>query len=118
MTNISEPSKPSTIEFRHHGGVEDIREAEAWVRLVVLFCQKIAATTTALILLPETSSPESELRALFDLVDCPGLEQFFTVERRLFANHRLQNEWQCRICRRKFGTSRALAQHGAACGHY
>ena len=30
-----------TCEFRHHGGVEEIKEAEAWVRLILQLCQKV-----------------------------------------------------------------------------
>jgi hypothetical protein len=116
LTNICNPSRPSTCEFRHHGGVEDLREAEAWVRLIVVFCRNAAQSTTSL-MLPEGAPPESELRALFDLVDEEGLEQFFVVERRLFCNHRLYNEWKCRVCHRKFGSTRSLSQHAAACGH-
>jgi hypothetical protein len=117
LTNICNPSRPSTCEFRHHGGVEDLREAEAWVRLMVVFCQNAAAQSTAMLVLPEGSTPKSELRALFDLVNDKGLEQFFVVERRLFSSHRLYNEWKCPVCHRKFGSTRALSQHAAACGH-
>jgi len=119
MTNIVKASRPSTCEFRHHGGVEDIREAEAWVRLIVLFCRNSASNKPLAnsCLLPENSSPRTELQALFNLVDCAGLEQFFTVERRLFANHRLHNRWQCGLCSRNFDPSRSLAQHTAASGH-
>ena len=117
MTNIIRPSRPSTCEFRHHGGVDDMREAEAWVRLVVLFCQQAAQGESTACLLPESSPPKVEIRALFDLVNCAGLEQFFTIERRLFADNRLNNHWDCGVCRRNFTTSRGLAQHTAACGH-
>jgi hypothetical protein len=60
--------------------------------------------------LPENSNSRTELQALFNLVDCAGLEQFFTVERRLFSNDRLRNRWQCCVCSRTFDTSRSLAQ--------
>lgn len=116
LTNICNPSRPSTCEFRHHGGVEDLREAEAWVRLIVSFCQGAARLSVPLIL-PEDAPPKSELRALFDIVNDEGLEQFFVVERRLFAVHRLCNEWKCQVCHRRFASSRALSQHAAACGH-
>jgi hypothetical protein len=116
LTNICNPSRPSTCEFRHHGGVEDLREAEAWVRLIVGFCLN-AAQSTASLVLPEGAPPKSELHALFELVVDEGLEQFFVVERRLFSDHRLYNEWRCRVCHRIFASTRALSQHAAACGH-
>lgn len=117
LTNIIKPTRPSTCEFRHHGGIEDLPEAEAWVRLILAFCQNSSGPQGATCLLPEDSSPKQELRALFDLVGCPGLEQFFVVERRLFAEHRFQNKWVCGVCRRAFGSSRSLSQHTAAVGH-
>ena len=118
LTNIVKPSRPSTCEFRHHGGVEDLPEAEAWVRLILAFCHNAPGPNGAACLLPEhTATPKAEVRALFDLVGCPGLEQFFVVERRLFAEHRFQNEWVCRVCRRRFNNSRSLSQHAAARGH-
>jgi len=117
LTNITKPSRPSTCEFRHHGGIEDLPEAEAWVRLILAFCQNASGPQGAACLLPEDSTPKQELRALFDLVGCAGLEQFFVVERRLFAEHRFRNEWVCGVCRRIFASSRSLSQHTAAVGH-
>jgi hypothetical protein len=117
MTNLTKPSRPSTIEFRQHGGVQDIQQAEAWVRLVLAFCSQAAIATKPKCLLPEGASPRDELRALFDLLDCPGLEQFYMVERRLFAQDRLRNEWKCRNCHRIFSNSRSLSQHCIAMGH-
>lgn len=119
LTNIVNRHRPSTCEFRHHGGVEDLQEAEAWVRFLLLFCQNAATNTTyKKCLLPESATPQDELRALFDLVGCVGLEQFFVVERRLFVeqHHHAQN-WTCRVCRRSFRNSRSLAQHVAALQH-
>jgi hypothetical protein len=119
LTNLVRPSRPSTIEFRHYGGVEDIQEAEAWVRLLLIFCQNVSTQQAAIgsCLLPEGSQPKAEIRALFQIIDCPGLEQFFTIEKRLYHEPRLGNHWQCRVCRRIFSNSRGLAQHCAACGH-
>lgn len=117
LTNITKTSRPSTVEFRHHGGVEDIQEAEAWVRLLLLFCHNAGQGVSQCCLLPETATPQDELRALFALVHCQGLEQYFVVERRLFDSNRLSNDWQCRVCRRTFRTSRSLAQHAAASRH-
>jgi hypothetical protein len=116
MTNLVHERRPSTCEFRNHGGVSDLLEAEAWVRLVVLFCQEATLSRDSM-LLSETSSPKAELCALFDLVNCSGLEQFFALERRLFDDDRLTNIWDCEICLRNFTTSRSLAQHMTASRH-
>jgi hypothetical protein len=117
LTNLTKPSRPSTVEFRQHAGVQDIQQAEAWVRLVLVFCIQAAVATKPKCLLPEGASPRDELRALFELLDCPGLEQFYMVERRLYAQDRLQNKWNCRTCHRSFSNSRSLSQHRAAVGH-
>ena len=121
MTNLVHADRPSTCEFRHYGGVANLLEAEAWVRLIVLFCQEAALNGDAVCLLPESSSAKMELCELFHLVDCPGLEQFFTLERRLFDDNDgsllLTNLWDCKVCRRTFATSRALAQHMTASSH-
>lgn len=117
LTNITKQNRPSTIEFRQHGGVQDLQEAEAWVRLTLLFCQNSALGGLAVnaCCLPEGCDVRDELLALFRLVADDGLEQFFVVERRLFSD--LRQEWTCRACRRKFRTSRSLSQHKEACGH-
>lgn len=119
LTNISKPERPSTIEFRQHGGVEDLQEAEAWVRLLLCFCQSAAygGRKVAACLMHEGSSAKDEVLALFRLITCNGLEQFFAVERRLFSEDRLTQEWKCGICRRMFRSSRSLSQHKEACGH-
>jgi len=119
LTNINKPYRPSTLEFRQHGGVEDLQEAEAWVRLLLCFCQNAACggPKTDACLMPEGASPKNELLALFHLVGCDGLEQFFTVERRLFEDGRLTQEWECGKCQRKFNSSRSLSQHKEARGH-
>lgn len=118
LTNLAKPARPSTIEFRQHGGVQDIQQAEAWVRLVLGFCSQAAASaTTSKCLLPEGASPQDELHALFDLLNYAGLEQFYVVERRLFSEDRLRNEWRCTRCRRVFSNSRSLSQHCLAVGH-
>lgn len=119
LTNISKPNRPSTCEFRHHGGVENLQEAEAWVRLILLFCRNAVQCSPQRVacLLPERSSIKDELEALFGIVACQGLEQFFMVDRRLFLEQRLCNEWNCRVCHRKFSNSRSLSQHCTAVGH-
>eukprot|EP00587_Corethron_hystrix_P003871 CAMPEP_0113301180 /NCGR_PEP_ID=MMETSP0010_2-20120614/2514_1 /TAXON_ID=216773 ORGANISM="Corethron hystrix, Strain 308" /NCGR_SAMPLE_ID=MMETSP0010_2 /ASSEMBLY_ACC=CAM_ASM_000155 /LENGTH=434 /DNA_ID=CAMNT_0000154755 /DNA_START=23 /DNA_END=1324 /DNA_ORIENTATION=+ /assembly_acc=CAM_ASM_000155 len=97
MTNVVNSSRPSTCEFRHHGGVDDLREAEAWVRLIILFCCKATCDNKGATArpLPENTLPKHELSMLFNLVGCRGLEQYFTIERRLFTSNgdRLQNDW-------------------------
>lgn len=119
LTNITKSDRPSTCEFRQHGGVEDLQEAEAWVRLLLLFCQNAAhgGQRVEMCLMPEGTPAKNELLALFQMVNCDGLEQFFAVERRLFAESRLTQEWECGECRRIFHSSRSLSQHKQACGH-
>jgi len=128
LTNIPKPNRPSTIEFRNHGCVSELCEAEAWVRLVVRFTHKasLRGPTTEACLLPEASSSPSastyapvrkELHRLFDLVGCPGLEQYFVVERRLFAKEAMSNEWRCNTCHRSFPNCRSLSQHCQSRGH-
>lgn len=120
LTNIINRNRPSTCEFRNHGGVEDLREAEAWVRLLLRFCERVSDPTiddASFCLLPQGSTPKDEVMALFQLLDCPGLEQYFRVERRLFLEERLTNPWKCRVCHRVFQTSRSLSQHAAATNH-
>ena len=117
LTNITNDNRPSTIEFRNHGCVEELLEAEAWVRLLVHFCTHAAQqnAASANCLLPQSAGVRLQLDCLFDLVACPGLEQYFCLERRLFDRHEaLTNEWKCQTCQRAFKTSRSLAQHCAA----
>jgi hypothetical protein len=136
ITNLVKESRPSTIEFRLHGGVEELREAEAWVRLLLRFCDRaggtastsdasIASAISNIQSLPEEATPAQELQALWQLVDCPGLEQFYVLDRRLFVaavaspsmQNNLRNTWRCKTCRKPFSTSRALSQHVEATGH-
>jgi hypothetical protein len=119
LTNTCRPTRPSTCEFRHHGGVEELQEAEAWVRLVVRFCERASQQchASAACCLREDATPRDELQALFVLVDCEGLEQFFVVDRKLFVDRPLANDWECGSCSRTFANSRALSQHTAATGH-
>lgn len=116
LTNLTKPSRPSTIEFRHHGGVSELLETEAWVRLVLRFCDVVSQSEDARCLLPEDSTPKEELRVFFEILDCHGLEQFYTTERRLFQEDRLHNQWEC-TCGRQFRDSRALSQHTSTTGH-
>lgn len=116
LTNLTNSNRPSTIEFRHHGGVQDLQEAEAWVRLVLLFCQN-ARTKKNVCILSESSSVKDEVTALFTLVGCNGLEQLFTIDRRLFSQQMGNNVWKCKTCRRPFDSSRSLSQHCSAVGH-
>lgn len=118
LTNVTLRDRPSTYEFRHHGGVQDLQEAEAWVRLIVSFCLNATKpNATEKCLLPEGSQVKDEVKALFDLVDCDGLEQMFIVDRKLFLEERNRNVWKCKVCRKSFTNSRSLAQHCQAVGH-
>jgi hypothetical protein len=118
LTNLTKRNRPSTCEFRHHGGVQDLQEAEAWVRLILLFCFNAAKQENRNVcLLPEGSSVKDEILALFELVGCQGLEQMFTIDRKLFLEDRMKNVWKCKTCKRPFGNSRSLSQHCIALGH-
>ena len=122
LTNVTNPARRSTIEFRLHGVVEELREAEAWVRLLLRFCDRAANLQSDAILariqtLPEETTPAQELEALWEFVECPGLYQFYAMHRKLFEERRLRNQWRCHQCRRPFETSRALSQHVEATGH-
>ncbi len=125
MSNITKHNRPSTIEFRQHGGVEDIQTAEAWVRLVLSFCYHASTKSTIIDndgnnsgVLPEYALPTDELDRLFDIINCQGLQQFFTLDRQLYHNQVLSNQWKCGVCHRVFKSSRSLSQHVAACRHY
>ena len=121
LTNIIRRDRPSTCEFRNHGGVEDLLEAEAWVRLILRFCERASQQSvddTSICLLTQGCTPEQELYALFQLLDCPGLEQYFHVDRRLFLKERIVNPWMCTVCRKEFQDSRSLTQHINALGHH
>jgi hypothetical protein len=119
LTNLIKKDRPSTVEFRHHGGVEDLQESEAWIRFVLQFCQNaVRKASDDICLLSEHATVENELEALFTLVGCDGLEQFFTMDRKLFHGNRITNEWMCNVCKKTFLNSRSLSQHCAsAVGH-
>lgn len=114
LTNLINPDRPSTMEFRLHGGVEELPEAEAWVRLLLRFCDR--APLADVIPLSEEATPAMELQELWKIVNCTGLEQFYVLGRKLFAPS-LKNTWRCSQCRKPFETSRALSQHVEATGH-
>ncbi len=118
LTNLIRDKRPSTCEFRHHGGVQHVQEAEGWVRLILAFCYNASVKheEAQRCLLREESNVKDEVRALFDLVACPGLAQMFTVDRKLFAEE-LSNQWRCKSCRRQFKNSRSLSQHCIDVGH-
>ena len=119
VTNLTKPDRPSTCEFRHYGGVQNLIEAESWIRLLLTFCQNVTTSCKTTCILPEKATAKDELMALFDVIDDPGIEQMFTVDRKFFEEDtdRMRNEWACKICRREFGNSRSLSQHCLAVGH-
>jgi hypothetical protein len=121
LTNIINRDRPSTCEFRHHGGVDDLQEAEAWIRLLLRFCDRASEHSmddSSICLLPQGSTPKDEVFALFRLLDCPGLEQYFRLGRRLFLDERMNNPWTCTVCRKVFQDSRSLSQHVRAVNHF
>mmetsp|Transcript_6989 Transcript_6989/g.7967 ORF Transcript_6989/g.7967 Transcript_6989/m.7967 type:complete len:433 (+) Transcript_6989:202-1500(+) len=120
LTNLTKNNRPSTLEFRQHQGVQNLREAEVWVRLILTFCRNAMTQKQKYIcMLSEKSTVKNELRALFELVGDQGIEQVFTVDRKLFEDNSaaMRNEWICKTCYREFGNSRSLSQHCLAIGH-
>jgi hypothetical protein len=109
--------RADTIEFRQHGGVDDAVAAEAWVRLILGFVTRVAAHTTPIPVPPQPYSIEQDLQQLFALVDCPGLETFYTMERRLFQVANKAKEWRCNQCHKRFLRSQDLARHSSATNH-
>jgi len=124
LTNISKADRPSTCEFRQHGGCSELLVAEAWVRLVLRFCSTVAndPVVSQSCLLKQGAPLKDELEALLRIVNCPGLEYFYVLERNLFplmdpsAGTGRCREWKCR-CGRRFRDCRALAQHCSDTGH-
>lgn len=117
LTNLTKRNRPSTIEFRQFGGIDDLPEAEIWVRFLAAFCENAKRRNIEGCLLSEESTVLDELRSLFNLIDDTGLESWYTVDRQLFNGHSIKNEWMCKICYRKFANSRSLSQHCSALGH-
>jgi len=123
LTNLTKRDRPSTCEFRQHGGVSELLAAEAWIRLILCFCSVAAndPSSSRKCLLRQEATLTEEVRALFRLVDCTGLESFYLLERRLFPiiqsnSTNRRREWKCR-CGRRFKESRSLAQHARDTGH-
>mmetsp|Transcript_11133 Transcript_11133/g.23468 ORF Transcript_11133/g.23468 Transcript_11133/m.23468 type:complete len:512 (-) Transcript_11133:182-1717(-) len=123
LTNLTREDRPSTCEFRQHGGVSELLVAESWIRLVLSFCHVSAndPSSSGRCLLRQEATLAEELQALLRLVDCPGLESFYVLERRLFSiiqseSKDRRREWKCR-CGRTFKDSRSLTQHANDTNH-
>ena len=124
LTNVTKADRPSTCEFRQHGGVSELLVAEAWIRLVLRFCSIVSnnASVSKSCLLRQGAPLKQELEILLKIVSCPGLEYFYLLERNLFplmdpsTGIERRREWKCR-CGRCFKDSRALAQHSSDTGH-
>ena len=124
LTNMTNRDRPSTCEFRQHGGVSELLVAEAWIRLVLRFCSMVTkdSSVSRSCLLKQGAPLKDELETLLRIVDCPGLEYFYLLERNLFtlmdqtAHTNRRREWKCR-CGRRFKDCRALAQHSSDTGH-
>lgn len=125
LTNLIRSDRPSTCEFRQHGGVSELLVAEAWIRLVLCFCDVTTkdSSVSSVCLLRQDAPLKEELETLLRVVNCPGIEYFYLLERNLFPlmedrsqrAHR-KKEWKCR-CGRRFKDSRALSQHIGDTGH-
>ena len=116
LTNITRADRPSTVEFRLHGGFASLAGAEAWIRLVLRFCRNAADVKSSCPLVDQASAKVA-IDVLFGLIDCDGLEQAFTVDRRLFSDEEITTTWECPTCRKRFRSSQSLSQHCAAVGH-
>ncbi|KAL7543015.1 hypothetical protein ACHAWF_007300 [Thalassiosira exigua] len=124
LTNLTKLDRPSTCEFRQHGGVSELLVAEAWIRLVLRFCHITARDSTIAngCLLMQGATLNSELETLLRVADCPGVEHFYLIDRSLFplmeksSRGVREREWKCR-CGRRFRDCRALAQHSRDTGH-
>ncbi|EJK77684.1 hypothetical protein THAOC_00470 [Thalassiosira oceanica] len=116
LTNITRTDRPSTVELRLHGGFASLAGAEAWIRLVLRFCRNAADVTSSCPLVDQASAKVA-IDVLFGLVDCDGLEQAFTVDRRLFSDEEVMTTWDCPTCRKRFRSSQSLSQHCVAVGH-
>ena len=142
LTNLIQPNRPDTIEFRQHGGVQELIQAEAWVRFLLRFCQQATLTNentsytgsggeiASWIQGPPVSTNHN-IDRLFQLIQCPGLQGFFTMDRQLYNRyggstscHTTESleqeetkEWQCRVCRKRFRLSQDLSRHVDATGH-
>jgi Putative amidoligase enzyme len=117
MHNLTMADRADTIEFRQHGGVDDAVAAEAWVRLILGFVTRVVRQTTPITVPPQPYSTEQDLQQLFALVDCPGLQSFYTMERRLFHVSNNVKEWHCNVCHKRFLRSQDLARHASATNH-
>ena len=115
LTNITRTDRPSTVELRLHGGFASLAGAEAWIRLVLRFCRNAADVTS--VPLVDQASAKVAIGVLFGLIGCDGLEQAFTVDRRLFSDEEIMTTWDCSTCRRRFRSSQSLSQHCVAVGH-
>lgn len=121
LTNLTNPSRPSTIEFRQHGGVDELLTAEAWVRLVLRFCyQAVNAEQPieSLCRLHQNATEQDEIGAIFELVQCDGLHSYYTLDRNLYQTATPIRNWKCQVCKRCFRDSRSLSQHARATGHH
>ena len=126
LTNLTNPHRASTIEFRQHGGVSELLVAEAWIRLVLCFCDVTTndPSISNVCLLRQNASLKEKLETLLvRVVGCPGIEYFYLLECNLFplmerslSQRDNKREWKC-SCGRRFRDHRALAQHSGATGH-
>lgn len=117
MFNLILPNRANTVEFRQHGGVEDAVAAEAWVRLVLAWVTCVAGHSGPIAMPPQPYDTEHDLRQLFSLIDCPGLESFYMMDRRLYAVSSCKKDWKCKVCKKTFLRSQDLARHSRATNH-
>ena len=126
MTNLTRSDRPNTCEFRQHGGCSELLVAEAWIRLILCFCDVTTkdSSMSNICLLRQNAPVKEQLETLLSrVVDCPGIEYFYLLERNLFPLMEMpssqtdhKREWKCR-CGRRFRDCRALAQHSRDTGH-
>lgn len=97
----------STIEFRHSGGTSSHVFAEAWVRLILQFCES-SRSKVPLPFYHDMFTTQQEICLLLQFISSnAGLVDFFTRKIKKLE----KKPWQCLNCKKKFATSRQLQQH-------
>ena len=118
LTNLVRKDRPfNTIEFRQHGGVTSFEEAQAWIYLLLVFCQRNINNSNTMLVLPENASSEMEWNTLFDLLNCQYLREYYShrLSSSTMSHHSI---WMCQHCSKIFQDSKALSQHEISLGHF
>jgi len=97
-----------TLEFRHSNGISDHQTAEAWIRLIIQFCETSRVNEpVSYSVINENCSVEDEIAGLLNFMKSNhGLVDF--ISRNIIVT---SFPWKCTTCLRRFATSRQLMQH-------